>query len=332
MNTAQAMPQNIVNQSRNRRGFGLMGWLVIFSCALVGINVAKQQFRALPAAPAQRMAAAATREWRRAATHSDGQKGIPQRSDGRKPTLYAIHARAIKKSPTKVPNTLQRIRAQKRRTISKNGQNGSAHRARQAGSKLQRATRWTRIVKELITPGKKSARKPVKRSIVADRKKLENGTTETAETQEASNDFPSEGPADGKHANRRQSTSENDDLEAVMDCERTTAQPHPGGGAPQKTEPATSKIWPKQELRKPGQRKMCEEQMRWRRIKEWIKEYIRNHAKMHLRSIEQGNGKRETADTNSHPTEAASKNVPVTDATPDNALNRRRNRNLKQSK
>ena len=74
MNTAQAMPQNMKNQSRNRRGSGLAGWLVIFSCALVGINMAKQQFRALPAAPAQRMAAAATREWRRMATHRSSRR------------------------------------------------------------------------------------------------------------------------------------------------------------------------------------------------------------------------------------------------------------------
>ena len=52
MNTAQAMPQNMANQSRNRRGSGLAGWLVIFSCALVGINVAKQQFCALPSSGA----------------------------------------------------------------------------------------------------------------------------------------------------------------------------------------------------------------------------------------------------------------------------------------
>ena len=61
--------------------------------------------------------------------------------------------------------------------------------------------------------------------------------------------------------------------------------------------------------------------MRWRRKKEWIIEHMINHAEIHLGSINQGIREGEKADTNLHPTGAASKIVPVTNATHDNGMN-----------
>ena len=118
MPAEQAPEQNRMNQPHKRPRSGLAGWLVIFMLTQVGINLAKQHYRAMYSEPAHRIVAATPRRNPRMAVHRNAQKWTQQPCHGIEPILYAKRAHMTRVEPNKTPYSPQRIRAQIYRTTS----------------------------------------------------------------------------------------------------------------------------------------------------------------------------------------------------------------------
>ena len=175
--------------------------------AQVGINLAKQHFRAVFSEPAHRIAAAPPRENPRTAVHKMHKNGHNNHVMG-----FICKARAYDKGKSKTDVILSPSARRLGHKYTKQQvivQKCSADETRQLGSKSQLATISSKIVKELITHSKKKVQtnpRNIHHSPTAKCRKTLQPPERTI-MHEANSNFPSESSAGGNKADRQQSTS-----------------------------------------------------------------------------------------------------------------------------
>ena len=154
MSELQATTPEKIKTARKRRTSRIAGWLVLFLCAQVGLNVAKQHIRESFKAFAN-IVTAQPQELPRKPRIEFGPDKAQERKYVRLPTLGANYMRAGGKTYTLPPRNTQGYLA--RNTVFKAPDKPTRKVSRRADN-LDRARHLARKKAELITP---SARPPV---------------------------------------------------------------------------------------------------------------------------------------------------------------------------
>ena len=196
MPAAQATRGNRTEKLRRRRSSKLAGWIIIFLCAQVVLNLPKRALSTNQNSLADRNSPAQTQANLSNQERNNGRRWAYKPMDVRTVTIIAKNTRGTRHGPTLLRHTLQGESTQATTCDDRCDRTRVTKSVRNLGRKMQ-GTKLANGAKDLISPGPKSADGTSQFSLLANNRKPPVMADESTILQTQHSDFLSVTSAEG---------------------------------------------------------------------------------------------------------------------------------------